>query len=197
MNVRGGTKLEQYLTRTAERLGDGATVRVGFLEGATYPAQERRADKLMKGLDKLNTTGPFQKGKKPSALRDYRKSLKVRQTAFTGPPQPPIVLTVATVAYWNNFGTTRAPARPFFTNMIEQKSPSWSADLALAVLKTGYDSHKALNLMGVRINDQLVQSIVDWPADNAPLTVAIKGFNKGLIDRGIMQRSTGYEVVAT
>lgn len=193
--IRGGTKLEKYLTQMAERLGNGATVRVGFLEGATYPAQERRADKLMKGLDKLNATGPFQKGKKPSALRDYRKSLKLRATTFTGPPQPPIVLTVATVAFWANYGTATAPARPFFTNMIEQDSPKWSAELAKAVLETGYDSRKALNLMGVHINDKLVQAIVDWPADNAPLTVAIKGFNKGLIERGIMQRSTDYEVV--
>jgi hypothetical protein len=49
--------------------------------------------------------------------------------------------------------------------------------------------------MGEGIQGRLVKKIVDWPADNAPLTVAIKGFNKGLIDQGIMQRSTGYEVV--
>jgi hypothetical protein len=193
--IRGGNKLETYLTRTAERLGNGATVRVGFLEGATYPPQARRADKLLKGLDTLNATGPFQKGQKPSRLRDYRKSLKLKTTTFVGAPQPPVVLTVATVAYWNNYGTARAPARPFFTNMIEQDSPNWSAALAKAVLTTGYDSQRALALMGVHINDKLVQSIVDWPADNSPLTVAIKGFNKGLIDKGIMQRSTDYEVV--
>jgi len=194
--IRGGTRLEKYLTRTAERLGDGATVRVGFLEGATYPPQERKASKLLKGLDTLNETGPFQKGKKPSRLRDYRKSLKLKTTTFVGPPQPPIVLTVATVAFWNNYGTATAPARPFFTNMIEQDSPKWSAELANAVLVSGYDSMKALKLMGVHINDKLVQAINDWPADNAPLTVAIKGFNKGLVDKGIMLRSTDYEVVA-
>lgn len=193
--IRGGTKLEKHLTRTAERLGDGATVRVGFLEGATYPAQDRNASKLLKGLDTLNSTGPFQKGKKPARLRDYRKSLKLKSTTFVNTPKPPVVLTVATVAFWNNYGTARARARPFFTEMILKKSPSWGAELALAVLKVGYDSSKALQLMGVHINDQLVQSIVDWPADNAPLTVAMKGFNKGLIDKGIMQRSTDYEVV--
>lgn len=194
--IRGGNKLERYLTQTAERLGSGATVRVGFLEGATYPPQVRRADKLLKGLDTLNATGPFQKGQKPSRLRDYRKSLKLKQSTFVGPPQAPTVLTVATVAFWNNYGTATAPARPFFTEMIERDSPNWSVALANAVLKTGYDSRKALQLMGVHINDKLVQAIVDWPADNAPLTVAIKGFNKGLVDRGIMQRSTDYEVVA-
>lgn len=194
--IRGGTKLERYLTRTAERLGDGATVRVGFLEGATYPPQERNASKLLKGLDKLNATGPFQKGQKPSALRDYRKSLKLKATTFTGPPQPPIVLTVATIAFWNNYGTASAKARPFFTEMIERDSPNWSAELAAAVLASGYDSQKALKLMGIHINDKLVQAINDWPADNAPLTVIMKGFNKGLVHRGIMLRSTDYEVVA-
>lgn len=193
--VRGGNKLEKYLTRTADRLGKGATVRVGFLEGATYPPQERDASKLLKGLDKLNNTGPFQKGKKPSALRDYRKSLKLRAATFTSPPKPPVVLTVATVAFWNNYGTATSKARPFFTNMIDHDSPNWGAELAAAVLKVGYDSQRALNLMGIHINDKLVQSINSWPADNTPLTVAIKGFNKGLIHKGIMLRSTDYEVV--
>jgi hypothetical protein len=194
--IRGGNKLEQYLTRTAERLGDGATVRVGFLEGATYPPQERNVSRLLKGLDTLNSTGPFQKGAKPSRLRDYRKSLKLKANTFVGPPKAPTVLSVATVAFWNNYGTSRAPARPFFTNMIAESSPTWGVQLAQATLKSGYDSKKALALMGVYINDRLVKAIVDWPADNAPLTVAIKGFNKGLIDRGIMQRATGYEVVS-
>lgn len=193
--IKGGNKLERYLTQTAQRLGDGATVRVGFLEGATYPTQERNAERLLKGLDKLNSTGPFQKGSKPRRLRDYRASLKLKSNTFVGAPKSPIVLSVATVAFWNNWGTTTAPARPFFSNMIAEKSPSWGEDLAKAVLKVGYDSRKALALMGTRINDQLVQSIVDWPSDNSPLTAAIKGFNKGLIDQGIMQRSTGYEVI--
>lgn len=195
MAIRGGNQLEKVLARTVAKLTSANTVRVGFLEGATYPARSRSADRLLKGLDKLNRVGPFRKGERPSALRKYRKSVKVKAVTFVGPPQPAIVLPVATVAYWNNNGTTRVAARPFFTNMIAEQSPKWGTQLTSVLLAAGYNSKVALGRMGVLINDQLVKSIVDWPADNAPLTVAIKGFNKGLIDSGVMQRSTGYQVL--
>lgn len=195
MAIRGGNQLERVLARTVTKLTSANTVRVGFLEGATYPARSRSADKLLKGLDKLNRIGPFQKGQRPSALRKYRANVKAKAPTFVGPTAPALVLSVATVAYWNNFGNARISARPFFTNMIAESSPNWGSDLTKVLLKAGYDSKIALGRMGVRINDQLVKSIVDWPADNAPLTVAIKGFNKGLIDKGIMQRSTGYQVL--
>jgi hypothetical protein len=195
MAIRGGNKLDRVLDRTVEKLTRANTVRVGFLEGATYPARSRSADKLMKGLDKLNTTGPFRKGERPSALRKYRKSVKVKAATFVGAPKPAIILPVATVAYWNNFGNARIPARPFFTDMITEQSPKWGSQLTSILLAANYDSKVSLGRMGVLINDQLVKKIVDWPADNAPLTVAIKGFNKGLIDKGVMQRSTGYQVL--
>jgi hypothetical protein len=79
--------------------------------------------------------------------------------------------------------------------MIAEQSPKWGSDLAKVLIESGYSTKLALGRMGVLINDQLVKKIVDWPADNAPLTVAIKGFNKGLIDKGVMQRSTGYQVL--
>jgi hypothetical protein len=195
MAIRGGNQLERVLARTVTKLTSANTVRVGFLEGATYPARSRSADKLLKGLDKLNRVGPFQKGQRPSALRRYRASVKLKAPTFVGPIAPAIVLSVATVAYWNNFGNARIPARAFFSNMIAEKSPNWGSDLTKVLLAANYDSKIALGRMGVLINDQLVKSIVDWPADNAPLTVAIKGFNKGLIDKGVMQRSTGYQVL--
>lgn len=195
MAIRGGNQLEKVLARTVAKLTSANTVRVGFLEGATYPARSRSADRLLQGLDRLNKTGPFQKGKRPNALRKYRAARALKAPVFVGPPQPAIVLSVATVAYWNNFGTTRSPARPFFTNMIAEQSPKWGSDLTKILLASGYNSKIALGRMGVLINDQLVRKIVEWPADNAPLTVIIKGFNKGLIDKGVMQRSTGYQVL--
>ena len=195
MAIRGGNQLERVLARTITKLTSANTVRVGFLEGATYPARSRSADRLLKGLDKLNRVGPFQKGKRPSALRKYRANRKAKAPTFVGAPQPAQVLSVATVAYWNNFGTARAPARPFFTDMISEQSPKWGANLAAILVQNGYSSKIALRQMGELINDQLVKKMNDWPADNAPLTVVIKGFNKGLVDKGVMLRSTGYEVV--
>lgn len=162
--IRGGKQLERTLASTVAKLTTAGAVRVGFLEGATYPTTERGS----------------------SALRKFRKGAK----------SPGAALSVATVAFWNNFGTSRAPARPFFTEMIAENSPRWGSDLAKVLVAAGYDSRLALGRMGVVINDQLVKKIVDWPADNAPRTVLIKGFNKGLIHRGVMQRSSAYEVTS-
>lgn len=178
--VRGGDKLQRYLFNVAQRLGTGGVVRVGFLEGAMYPFQDK-ASRIRAGVARLNAVGPRKPGTR----------------AFIGPRKQTLAtpLPVATVAYWNNFGTSRAPARPFFSDMIAQDSPTWGRRLAAVARATNYDTRLTLARMGEGIQGRLIRRIVEWPADNAPLTVAIKGFNKGLIDQGIMQRSTGYEVV--
>lgn len=103
-------------------------------------------------------------------------------------------LHVAQVAFWNEFGTTRAPARPFFRNTVSAKSPAWGEDMAKIAKAVGLDTVKILRLMGERIKDQLVTAITEWPADNAPSTEAAKGFNKGLIHTTTMQRAVDYEV---
>jgi hypothetical protein len=177
--VKGGDKLQQYLLATAKRIGQGGTVRVGFLEGARYPTQDRAA-RLRKGVAKLNAVGP----RKP------------RQRVFIGPRKQTLskALPVATVAFWQNFGTSRSPARSFFSDMIAEDSPTWGRKLSKIYKASGYNNKLTLERMGEYIQGRLVKKIVDWPADNAPLTVAIKGFNKGLIDSAVMQNSTGFEV---
>jgi hypothetical protein len=178
--VKGGDKLQKYLFHVAQQLGTGGTVRVGFLENAMYPFTNKTA-RLRAGIARLQATGP----RKPTA-----------RPAFIGPRKQTLAapLPVATVAYWNNFGTARAKARPFFSNMIAEKSPGWGKKLGNVAKAAGYNTKLTLQRMGEGIQGQLVKYIVDWPADNAPLTVAIKGFNKGLVDQGIMQRAVGYEV---
>jgi hypothetical protein len=192
---KGGESTQRYLLSVAKRLSTANVVRVGFLEGATYPARARDASRLLKGLDALNKVGPQLGGKKrPTALAKYRKAKKVKLATMVGPKGLAKILPVATVAFWDNFGTKISKARPFFSDMIAEQSPYWGPHLAIAMRTSRYNTRVALTIMGEKINDALVKKIVDWPQDNAPLTVAIKGFNKGLIDRGIMQRSTGYDV---
>src|SRR5262245_46224838 len=101
------------LREITRRLGEQPTVKVGFLEGATYPGDGEHAG-----------------------------------------------LPVATVAFWNEFGTSRAPARPFFRNAIAQHQGEWGQNLADFLKTTGY-SRQSLALMGTLIKDQVVQSIVD------------------------------------
>lgn len=103
---------------------------------------------------------------------------------------------VAAVAFWNEFGTSTSPARPFFRNMIAAESPSWPDKLAAAYKATGGDGQKSLALMGEDIDGALKQSINDFSTPgNAPSTIAAKGFDKPLIDTGHMVNSTGYRVV--
>lgn len=194
LKVKGGTKTAKYLDNLGRRMGSGS-VRVGFLDGATYPAKERDATKLLKGLDKLNGTGPFQPGKKPGRVRAYRKTKAAKAESLVGPAAPAVAIPVATIAARNEFGGGSTPARPFMRNTIATESPNWGAVMAALAVSSGFKGEIVLKQMGELIRDQFVKAIVDWPADNAPLTVAIKGFNKGLIHTGVMQRSVDYEVV--
>lgn len=104
-------------------------------------------------------------------------------------------LKVAQVAFWNEYGTTKAPPRPFFRNMIAKESPKWGDQIGKILKATGGDSKKALALMGENIKGQLVKSIVDFTSPPlAAYTIEKKGFDKPLIDTGVMQRAVDYEV---
>ena len=95
VTVRGGDKLENALRDVAARLGGKKTLRVGFLEDATYPAG------------------------KPKALRAaYKARKKAGEKGAVGGAL--YGTSVAMVAAIQNYGAPRAgiPPRPFFNNMI-------------------------------------------------------------------------------
>ncbi len=105
-------------------------------------------------------------------------------------------LHVAQVAFWNEFGTVTAPARPFFRGMIRENQEHWGDDLGGYLKANDFDSDQAFGLMGVEIKDSLTNKIATWPADNAESTAKRKGFNHGLVDSSVMQNSTGFEVLS-
>lgn len=141
----GGSALEAKLAEIAEKLGNGKTLRVGFLEGATYPDGE----------------------------------------------------PVAMIAATNEFGNpaNNQPPRPFFRNMISEKSPEWPDDIGKILKATNYDGATTFSLMGERMKGQLQDSIRDLnePA-LSPVTIASKGFSKPLIDTSHMINSVDYDV---
>lgn len=97
------------------------------------------------------------------------------------------VLPVAQVAFWMNFGTTKSPARPFFTNMIEDQMPTWAKKLGAAIRYSNYRIRPALDILGADIAGHLIESInllQDPPL--SPYTIEKKGFAKPLIDSGLM-----------
>jgi len=102
---------------------------------------------------------------------------------------------VAAVAYWNEYGAS-GPPRPFFRGMIAQESPGWGDKLKGALQFTDNDGEKALRIMGEDIQGALIQSINDFTTPAlAKSTIKRKGFDKPLIDDGVMVNSTGIEVV--
>lgn len=103
---------------------------------------------------------------------------------------------VPEVAYFNEFGTSKAPPRPFFRNMIAKESPSWPDKVAALAQHTGGDGAKVLALMGEDIEGALKQSINDLTTPAlSPVTIKRKGFDKPLIDTSHMVNSTGYKVM--
>lgn len=106
-------------------------------------------------------------------------------------------LHVAQVAFWNEFGTVRAPPRPFFRTTIAKESATWGENLGKAVAYYNYDGELALRAVGQAMRDDVEASIQRWTTPpNAPYTIAKKGFDKPLIHTAGMLRSPDFEVVS-
>lgn len=101
-----------------------------------------------------------------AALKDIAAKLrdggKVR-VGFLENARYPDGKSVAQVAAINNFGAPGAgiPPRPFFSNLVADKSPGWGEKLVKLLRHTNYDTKAALALMGEGIAGQLRQAIVD------------------------------------
>lgn len=102
---------------------------------------------------------------------------------------------VAAVAAFQDFGTRTIPPRPFFRNMVAEKSPEWPDAIARNLIANNYDAERTLRTVGEAIAGQLRQSIID--TNEPPLaerTIRRKGFEKPLVDTGHMLASVDYEI---
>lgn len=145
LRLKGGKKLEDRLIQIAKQVTKAHKLKVGFLEGATYP------------------DGTY----------------------------------VAMVAAIQNYGAPRAgiPPRPFFSNVIADKSDGWGDALARNLQAADFNSEPALKLLGELIKGQVQQSIRDTnDPPLKPATVKRKGFAKPLIDTSHMINSVDYAV---
>lgn len=168
VEFKGGAAIEKKLAEIARKVGRRETLKVGFLADATYSS----------GVDELRKTG-----QKFTAKQKQRQA----KAAASG-------LHVAQVAFWNEYGTKNTPARPFFRNTIEAKGPTWGRAFGKNLVATNYNAEQSLARLGRGIQTQIREAINQWPADNAPATVAQKEFNKGLIDTSVMLRSVDFQV---
>jgi hypothetical protein len=103
--------------------------------------------------------------------------------------------SVAQVAFWNEYGTARTPARPFFRNTIARHKGEWTKQAAALMEANGGDVRQTLELMGEGVKGQIVETIQAFrEPPNAAATVKKKGFDKPLIDTRTLWRSIDYEV---
>lgn len=125
------------------------------------------------------------------------KSVKKVRVGFLENAKYPDGTSVALIAAIQDFGapSRNIPPRPFFRNMVKDKSPEWPKAIETLLKANNYDARKTLDQTGQAIVGQLKDSIINgaWVA-NAPSTVKQKGFNKPLIDTSHLLNSVDYEV---
>lgn len=187
--VSGGLKLEAALKRIAKKLSTASNVKVGFLEGATYPdgtpiayvASINEFGATVK-VDAHTQTIHRQVNKAGTAFNKNGKFVKASQSNFASDHE--------VAAH-----TITIPPRPFFRTTIKAGEKHWGADLGKVLKEKGYDAAAALDTMGEEIKGELQESIRDWTSPpNAKSTIAKKGFNDPLFGDGTMLRAVDSEV---
>ena len=101
---------------------------------------------------------------------------------------------VAMVAFWNEYGTRTSPVRAFFRTTVSEQKKNWVLSVQ-NLMKIHNDPKRVMGLIGVHMQEQIVQSFNTWSdPPNSAYTIAKKGFDKPLVERGIMMRSIKSEV---
>ena len=97
------------------------------------------------------------------------------------------------IAVFNEFGTKRAPPRPFIRGAFDEKQRDLTrlkARLWNQVLAGRLDTRRALGLLGQTHEDQIKVYMTELSApENAASTVAAKGSSNPLIDTGRLRAS--------
>lgn len=101
---------------------------------------------------------------------------------------------VAMVAFWNEYGTRTSPVRAFFRTTVSENKKNWVLSVQ-NLMKIHNDPKQVMGLIGVHMQEQIVQSINTWSdPPNSAYTIAKKGFDKPLVETGLLMRSIKSEV---
>ena len=101
---------------------------------------------------------------------------------------------VAMVAFWNEYGTRTSPVRAFFRTIVSENKKNWVLSVQ-NLMKIHNDPKRVMGLIGVHMQEQIVQSINTWSdPPNSAYTIAKKGSSKPLIETGVLMRSIKSEV---
>ena len=105
--------------------------------------------------------------------------------------------TLADVATFNEYGTRNIPARPFMRSAFDENLPGYQSFFVkiLPTVGRGKTARQALSLIGMKMVGDIQKKIVDIRTpENAPATIARKGFDNPLIHTGRMRQSITYMI---
>lgn len=103
-------------------------------------------------------------------------------------------MPVAAIAQALEYGHGQNHPRPFMQQTFAREGRKWARGLT-TMLGAGAEPLTALRTIGLRMAEDLQQTVRDWPADNSPDWAAVKGFNHGLIQTGHLTNSIDSAVV--
>lgn len=187
-DLTGGEKLQKYLEELESNLSSGTGLKVGFLEGSTYP--DGTSVPMVAAVQEFGGSIQIPARTQTIYRRVNERTGNIDDYRFVKASKSNLAQTVQVPAH-----TITIPSRPFFRQMLAEKSPQWGADMTEIMKSSDYDAKKTLSLMGERIVGQLKESITSMAEPpNASSTVRKKGFNNPLIASGHMQSSVDYEV---
>lgn len=105
-------------------------------------------------------------------------------------------MPVAQNGFWQEFGTSKMPARSFLRSTVAEKSRGWPDAMAKIAKSNGYDSRKTMASMGEGIKGQIQHTINTLSSPPlAQSTIDAKGHSKPLIETAVLLRSIDYEVI--
>ena len=140
-----------------------------------------------KGMERILRELPY--------LRGASVDVGVQSDAGTGDDgETPI----AAYAAWNEFGTSRAPARPFMAQAADENGRKWT-QTAGKILNSIYEGRSTaeagLAILGQMAEDDIKNKITTLKEPpNSPMTIALKGSANPLIDNNNLRQSIRYVV---
>jgi hypothetical protein len=137
-----------------------------------------------------STVTVTQKGDMSGHLAKIMAATKGPSTVKVGFPAGKAPGDMVSIAFWNHYGTSRIPHRPFITMALFKGRGQIRGALrahAKAMMSGTMSMEQALPLLGLQ-GQTLVQNQIgsNMPPPNAPSTIRQKGSSRTLIDSGRM-----------
>lgn len=103
-------------------------------------------------------------------------------------------MPVAVIAQALEFGHGQNHPRPFMQSTYATQNKTWARALT-RMIRDGAAADTALRTVGLRMAEDIQQTIRDWPADNSEEWAAVKAFNHGLVHTNVLTNSIDSAVV--